>query len=395
MAKALEGIRVLDLSQFEAGPSCTEQLAFLGADVIKIEPLTGEVARTFLKLQEDKTGFDSWYFLSLNANKRGITLNLKSPKGVAMFKEMVKKADVVVSNFGPGVMEKLGIGYSALSKINPKLIYAENTGFGKGGPYSNYLSMDACAKAVGGAFSNTGFIDGPPVNPGPTIGDTGAGMHLAVGILAAYIQMLKTGEGQAVEQSMADAIINLNRVPTSIHPLSSGLPHPRRDLPEVMKCKGDGPDDYAYINLLTPKQYEMAMKAMGREDMITDELKYDIWARKDKWGEIKDAMEGWTKTKDKMEVFKTLAEQGIPVAPVLDSKEVLENPHFNERGSIVEFNHPQRGKYKMQGCPIRLSGHDYEYVAAPLLGQHNEEIYGELLGLSPEELEKLKAEKVI
>jgi formyl-CoA transferase len=397
MAKALAGIKILDLAQWEAGPSCTLQLAFLGADVIKIEPPgTGEVGRTFIISDEDaKLGLDAWYFLSLNANKRDITLNLKSPKGVAMFKEMVKKADVVVSNFGPGVMEKLGIGYDVLSQINSKLVYAENTGFGKGGPYSNYLSMDACAKAIGGVFSNTGLAGTPPLNPGPTIGDTGSGMHLAIGILAAYIHAQKTGEGQIVEQSMADAIINLNRVPTAFHPLDDGEPSPRREFADAVRCKGDGPNDYAYINLLTPKQYEMAMIAIGREDMITDDLKNNIRTRIERWGEIKAAIEGWTSTKDKMEVFKTLADLGIPVAPVLDTKEVLNDPHFNQRGMIVEINHPQRGKYKMAGCPIRLSKHDYEYVAAPLLGQHNEEIYREWLGLSKEDMQVLKAEKII
>jgi len=396
MAKALAGIKILDLSQWEAGPSCTEQLAFLGADIIKIEPPAGEVGRTFVISDEDaRLGLDAWYFLSLNANKRAVTLNLKAPQGVAMFKEMVKKADVVVSNFGPGVMEKMGIGYEVLSSINPKIVYAENSGFGRGGPYSNYLSMDSVAKAIGGAFSNTGLIGTPPLNPGPTIGDTGSGMHLAVGILAAYIHAQKTGEGQIVEQSMADAIINLNRVPMALHPLDDGLPSPRREFADVVQCKGDGPNDYAYVNLLTPKQYEMAMKAIGREDMITDDLKNNIRSRIEKWGEIKDAIEGWTKTKDKMEVFHTLAGLGIPVAPVLDTVEVLNDPHFNQRGMIAEFDHPQRGKYRMPGCPIRLSKHDYDYVAAPLLGQHNEEIYQEWLGLSGEELKKLKTDKIV
>jgi len=397
MPKALEGLKILDLSQWEAGPSCTLQLAFLGADVIKVEPPgTGEVGRTFFISPEDAAlGLDAWYFLSLNANKRDITLNLKSPQGVAMLKEMVGKVDVVVSNFGPGVMEKLGIGYEVLSKINPKLIYAENVGFGKGGPYSNYLSMDAVAKAVGGVFSNTGMADTPPLNPGPTIGDTGAGMHLAIGILSAYIQMLRTGEGQIVEQSMADAVINLNRVPTAIHPLGDGEPAPRRDFAEVVKCKGDGPNDYAYINLLTPKQYDMAMTAIGRPDMNTAELRNSIQLRIEHFHEIKAAIEGWTRTKDKMEVFKTLADLGIPAAPVLDTKEVLNDPHFNQRGTIVEFDHPQRGKFKMAGCPIRLSKNDYEYKAAPLLGQHNEEVYQELLGLAKEDVEKLRKEKII
>jgi formyl-CoA transferase len=397
MSKALEGLKILDLSQWEAGPACTEQLAFLGADVIKLEPpKTGEVGRTFLISAADaERGLDSWYYLSLNANKRSITLNLKNPEGVAMFKEMVKAADVVVSNFAPGVMERMGIGYEVLSKVNPRIIYAENVGFGKGGPYTDYLSMDSIAKAIGGAFSNTGLADAPPLNPGPTIGDTGAGMHLAVGILAAYIQRLKTGLGQVVEQSMADAVINLNRVPTAIHPLDDGEPSPRRNFVEVVKCKGDGPNDYAYINMLTPKQYEMTMTAIGRKDMITDELKNDIRLRIERYSEIKEAIEAWTITKDKMEVFKTLADLGIPTAPVLDTKEVLNDPHFNQRGTIVEFDHPQRGKYKMAGCAIRLSQNDYEYRPAPLLGQHNADVYGELLGLTPEDLEKLKLNGVI
>jgi formyl-CoA transferase len=164
---------------------------------------------------------------------------------------------------------------------------------------------------------------------------------------------------------------------------------------EVMKCKGDGPNDYAYINMLTPKQYEMVMTAVGRKDMITEELKNDIRLRIERYPEIKEAIEGWTKTKDKMEVFKILADLGIPTAPVLDTKEVLNDPHFNQRGTIVEFDHPRRGKFKMAGCPIRLSKNDYEYRAAPLLGQHNAEVYQELLGLSSEDLEKLKKERVL
>jgi len=397
MPKALEGLKILDLTQWEAGPSCTEQLAFLGADVIKIEPpITGEVGRTLMISDEDaRKGLDSWYYLSLNANKRGITLNLKHPEGVKMFKEMVKKADVVVTNFAPGVMERIGIGYDVLSKINPKIIYAENVGFGKGGPYSNYLSMDLVAKAIGGAMSNTGTADTPPLNPGPNIGDTGAGMHLAIGILAAYIQRLKTGEGQVVEQSMADAIINFNRVPTALHPLDDGEPAPRRDFVEVVRCKGDGPNDYAYINMITPKQYEMAMIAIGRKDLATEELKNDIYLRIERYNELKEAIEGWTRTKDKMEVFKTLADLGIPTAPVLDTKEVLNDPHFNQRGTIVEFEHPERGKFKMAGCPIRLSKSDYEYKPSPLLGQHNAEIYQDLLGLTPADLEKLQQDGVI
>lgn len=397
MAKALQGIKILDLTQWEAGTSCTEQLAFLGADVVKIEPPgRGEVGRTVaLTADEFKQGLDSWYFISLNANKRDITLNLKSPKAVEMFKEMVKKADVVVSNFGPGTMDELGIGYDVVSRINPKLVYAENSGFGKGGPYSNYLSMDPVAKAAGGAFSNTGLSSTPPLNPGPTIGDTGSGMHMAIGILAAYIYAQRTGEGQFVDQSMADAIINLNRVPTALHPLGDGQPAHRAPVADVVKCKGDGPNDYAYINLITDKQYEMGMKAIGREDLIAGDLAHNMLARFARWGEVKAALEEWTKTRDKMDVFKTLADAGVPCAPVLDTLEVLNNPHYLQRGSVVEFNHAKRGKFKMAGCPIRLSKQDYEYKPAPLLGQDNYEVYKEWLSLSKEDVDKLKAEKVI
>jgi len=397
MAKALTGMKILDLTQWEAGTSCTEQLAFLGADVIKIEPPgRGEVGRmVMLSAEEMKQGHDSWYFISLNANKKDITMNLKNPKAVAMFKEMVKKADVVVSNFGPGTMDELGIGYDVLSKINTRLVYAENSGFGKGGPYSNYLSMDAVAKAAGGTFSNTGLASTPPLNPGPTIGDTGTGMHMAIGILAAYIYAQRTGEGQFVDQSMADAIINLNRVPTAVMSMGSGKPARRPQVAEVVKCKGDGPNDYAYINLITDKQFQMAMKAIGRDDMATGDLAANMVARQARWGEVKAALEDWTKSRTKMEVFKTLADAGVPCAPVLDTIEVLNNEHYLQRGIIQEFNHPKRGKFRMAGCPIRLSKNDYEYKAAPLLGQDNETVFKEWLNLSKDDVEKLKAEKVI
>ena len=398
MGKALDGIKILDLTQWEAGTSCTEQLAFLGADVIKIEPPgRGETGRGVnVPRAEAEKGLDSWYFISLNANKRSITLNLKSEKGVNIFKEMVKKADVVVSNFVPGTMDRLGIGYSVLSQINPKLVYAENSGFGKGGPYSAYASMDPVAKAAGGSYSVVGLQSTPPLNPGPTIGDTGSGMHMAIGILAAYIDAQRTGEGQFVDQSMADAVINLMRVRAAVSgTYANGTPAPRPQEPDVIKCKGDGPNDYVFVVISTDKHFETMMKILGREDMLNSELRNDRNLRRTKMGEIREAIYEWTKNKNKIEVFHTLAEQGIPVAPVLDTAEVLNDPHFNERGMIVEFNHARRGKFKMPGCPIRLSKNDYEYWAAPLLGEHNEEVYKEWMGLTKKDIEKLQAEKIV
>ena len=397
MAKALEGMKILDCTQWEAGTSCTEQLAFLGADVVKVEPPgRGETGRTVNVTREDlANGVDSWYFISLNANKKSITLNLKSKKGVEMFKEMAKKADVVVSNFVPGTMDELGVGYSVLSKINPKLVYAENSGFGKGGPYQDYASMDPIAKATGGSYSVVGLTTTPPLNPGPTIGDTGSGMHMAIGILAAYIYAQRTGEGQFVDQSMADAVINLMRVRMSATTYGQRKPAPRQSEPDVLKCKGEGPNDYAYAVISTDKHFEEAMKLIGRNDLLNSDLRTDRIARQARMVEIRGALEAWTKTKPKMEVFHTLAKLGIPAAPILDTVEVIDDPHFNQRGTIVEFNHPKRGKFKMPGCPIRLSKNDYEYKSAPLLGVDTESVLKEWLSLSKEDVDKLRAEKIV
>ena len=209
MDKALTGVRVLDLTQFEAGPSCTLMLAWMGADVIKVEePNKGDQGR---RLGGEKPGEDSWYFLLLNANKRGITLNLKSPEGLAIVKELLRQVDIMVENYAPGTIENLGLGYDVVKEINPRLIYASVKGFGSFGPYSEYKSFDMIAQAMAGAYSLTGVPDGPPLKPAPTVGDTGTGLHTAIGILSAYIQRLKTGKGQRVELSMQEAVVNLLR----------------------------------------------------------------------------------------------------------------------------------------------------------------------------------------
>jgi formyl-CoA transferase len=396
--KALEGVRVLDLSHWEAGSSCTEFLGFLGADVIKIEPPEGEPCRIFARDKEaEEKGYDSWFFVLMNANKRGITLNLKSEKGLAIFKEMVKKADVVVSNFMPGAMEKLGIGYGVLSKINPRLVYAENSGFGKGGPYTNYASFDPIAKAVGGAFSTTGEKGGPPANPGPIIGDTGSGVHMAVGILAALRYRDKTGEGQEIDMSMADNVINQQRSPLR-YTLETGKPVLRYGSSRVgiypwdaFKCKGDDADSYVFIGAMRDHHYATLMKIIGREDLI----KWDWKARDENRAALREAIEVWTRTKDKMEAFHICAKQAIPTGPVLNTVEVLNDPHFIQRGLVVESVHPQRGKHKMLACPVKLSKSPVEVIPAPLLGQHNEEVYKEWMGYTKKDLAKLKEEKVI
>jgi formyl-CoA transferase len=287
-----------------------------------------------------------------------------------------------------------------LIKIHPGIVYAENSGFGKGGPYSSYLCFDGIAKAAGGVFSNTGLIDGPPLNPGPTIGDTGSGVHMAVAVLAAVHYRDKTGEGQAIDMAMTDNIINLNRV-RSLYTLATGKPAPRVGSTAVgncpwdtYKCQGDGPNDYVFIGASRPNHYETLMKIVGREDLIPG-LKDDREARWAKRDEIKQAIGAWTEARSKMEAFHTLAKARIPVGPVLDTLEVLNDPHYNQRGSIVEFNHPERGKYKMPGSPVKMSKSPPEYTAAPLLGQHNEEVYAEWMGYSKEDVARLKEEGVI
>ncbi len=402
MKKALEDVHILDLTIIEAGPACTELLAFLGADVIKIEAPTGDPGRKSavtpnMDPEASANNWDGWSFIFLNANKRSITLNLKTAKGLYIFKEMVKKADVVVSNFSPGTMHKLGIDYDVLSKINPRLVYAENSGFGTGGPYSNYVAFDAIAKAAGGVFSNTGEPDGSPGNPGPHIGDTGSGVHMAVAVLAALHFSRVTGEGQAIDMSMTDNIINLNRSPLR-YTMVTGKPIPRMGgsglggYPyDTFRCKGDGPNDYIFIGAVRDMHYANLMKTIGREDLAS----LDADARFDARAMLKPIIEAWTLTHDKMEAFRILAEAEVPVGPVLTSVEVLNDPHFIQRGIVRESVHPKRGKHKMIGCPVQLSKSPVEIRPAPLLGQHNEEVLREWMGYTPEEVAKLKEEKVI
>ena len=402
MPKALEGLRVVDLTQWEAGTSCTEFMAFMGADVIKIEPPNrGESGRFNASTKEEREKkIDSWYFILLNANKRGITLNLKSEKGVAIFKELVKKADVVVSNFLPGTMEKFGIDYSVLSKIKPDLVYAENSGFGKGGPYSNYPAFDSIAKAAGTACSNTGNLDGPPLNPGPSIGDSGSGIHMFGAIMAALYCRDRTGEGQEIDMSMTDNIINLNRIHFR-RSIGIGEPQPRSGggvpgyIPwDIFKAKGDKPNDYVFIAARQPHQYKGLMKIIGREDFASDELVENIPLRWERREEINKAIEDWTTQHDKMEVFHMLAKAVIPCAPILDTLEALSDPHLTHRGMIFDAEHPKRGKHKMLGMPVKMSKNDFEYRPAPSLGQHTEEVLMELLDLTWEDIAGLREEGV-
>ncbi len=398
MEKALAGVKVLDLTQFEAGTSCTEMLAWLGADVIKVEPpKMGEQGRWMLT---EKPGFDSHYFMLLNANKRGVTLNLKSDKGRKIFFDLVKKVDILTENYSLGTLESLGLGYEEiLRQINPRLIYLTIKGFGTWGPYSKYKSFDMIAQASGGAMALTGFPGSDPLKPGPTIGDTGTGIHAACGVLAAYIQRERTGKGQKVEVAMQEAVYNFVRVPmmgTYISGRPTGRAGNRISAPgDIFKCAPGGPNDFCYILCTSPEMFDSLCKAMGKPELALDDRFKDARSRAQNVDALTEEITAWTMQRSKHEVMKILGEAGVPCGAVLDSVELLNNPHMRERGMVVTINHPQRGEFTMPGCPVRLEDSPVEVKSAPLLGQHNAEVYGDMLGLGASDLESLRAEGII
>jgi len=399
MDKALAGLKILDFTQFEAGTSCTELLAWLGADVIKVEtPGTGEQGRA---LMTDKPGLDSHYFLLLNANKRAITLNLKHARGRELVLEMVKKVDVVAENFSLGTLESLGLGYDRLRQINPRLIYVTIKGFGTYGPYSQYKSFDMIAQATGGAMTITGFPGSPPLKPGPTIGDTGTGIHAACGVLAAYIQRQRTGRGQKVEVAMQDAVLNFVR-PSLMgsyithKPVTRGGNHLKGTAPsDIYPCAPGGENDYVYMICISEEMWQSLCAAIGRPELVDDERFSDRRARNKNLDQLSAILSDWTRQRSKHEVMKILGEAGVPCGKVLDTMEVFEDAHLRERGMMTTVNHPLRGELTMPGCPVQLEDSSVPVTSAPLLGEHNREVYAELLGIGADELERMKSDGVI
>src|SRR6185503_15546125 len=381
--KALEGIRVLDFTQYEAGPSAAQMLAWLGADVIKIESPEGEQGRTALS---DKRGEDSWFFLLLNSNKRGVTLNLKSERGREMFREMAKTADVVIENLGPGSLDRLGCGWNVLSKLNPRLILASVKGFGSEGPYASYKSFEWIAQAMAGAMSMTGQPDGPPTKAIGGLADTGAGLHTAIGILAAIIQRQATGVGQQVEVAQQESVVNLLRIHLR-ESYATGKPAPRQGNrsaaaapSNIYRCQPGGPNDYVFIHCATVDMWKALTRIVGRPEMADDPRYHDRRDRVQIVDEIDAMIEAWTETRSKFEVMEIMASAGVPCGAVLDSTEILADPHMRKRRFIVDLEHPRRGPYPMPGNPVRLSDSPTEVGRSPLLGEHNADVYGRLLG---------------
>jgi formyl-CoA transferase len=398
MGQALDGIRVLDLSQYEAGPSCTEMLAWLGAEVIKVEPPSGEAARRGLSERPD---MDAWFFLLLNANKKSVTLNLKSERGRTMFETMARSADVVVENFGPGAIERLGLGWDALRQINPRLIMASVKGFGSEGPYADYKSFEWIAQAMGGSMSLTGTPDGPPLRCTAGLGDTGAGLHLAIGILAALVQRATAGVGQRVEVAQQDAVLNLIRIHLRDH--YAGLrPVPRignrstsAAPSNLYRCRPFGPNDYVYVHCGTLDMWRAIANVVGRPELGDDPRFADRLSRVRHVDEIDALVEAWTEKRTKQEAMEILAAAGVPCGAVLDSGEILTDRHLIERGMVVTIEHPTRGTMTMPGNPVRLSDSPTTVTRAPLVGEHNADVYRAWLGCSDADLAALRRDGVI
>ena len=400
---ALDGIRILDLTQFEAGPSCTEALAWLGAEVVKVEnPKGGDQGR--LAASEDgKT--DAYYFLVFNANKKSVTCNLKSERGLDLVKRMVKEADVFVENFGPGVIERLGLGYDVVKEINPAIVYAQVKGFARGSPYESYLSFDMIGQATGGVMSITGERDGKPIKPGVTLGDTGTGMLLAISILGALYQRKETGEGQHIEVAMQDAMLQYCRLAFSTQAQTGKVTGRAGDgtvsggnAPMgLYPCKPGGSNDYVYIyvNRSNNKQWDRLLKIIGRPELIDDERYDNARKRAKRKAEIDAMLLPWTEVRTKDEAMEELGSAGVPAGAVFDTGELRDNPDFERRGIFQTMDHPTRGKVKLPAWPVKMSDSDVPLAPSPLLGEHNESVLADWLRLSAEEVSDLKEDGAI
>ena len=393
MEKALSGVRVIDMTHNQAGPACAQILAWLGAEVIKLEePSKGDVARA-------QAG-DQLFFLSFNANKQGLTLNLKSGEGKALFKKLIAKSDVLLENFSPGALERLKLGYEVLKAINPGLIYATIKGFGTWGPHSGFKSFEPIAQAMGGAMSVTGFPENPPTFTWPSIGDSGTGMHMVIGILAALQQRHATGRGQVVEVAMQDAVVNLIRISLREHQ-RRGEAMPRggnqlgRNIPaSTFRCSPGGSNDYVYI-LAQQHMWSDFAQAIGRPELADDEKFNTPEARWENREEITDIIEAWTLRYTKFEAMETLAAAGIPCGACQDTAEVLADPHLVAREMIVDLDYPAYGTFQTVGCPIKLSDSPAEITRPPELGEHTEAILGDLCDVSAQEVARLKGDGVV
>ena len=389
---ALDGLRILDMTQYEAGTSCTQALAWLGADVVKVErPGGGDPGR-------GPTG-NAEYFVVWNSNKRSVAVDLARPEGRRLLLDMLPRYDVFVENYGPGVMERLRLDYAAMRAAKPDIIYARIKGFGTSGPWADYKCYDMVAQSAAGAFSITGEADGPPMRPGPTTGDAGTGVQMALAIAAAYIQKLNTGQGQLIELSMQEAMTYYLRTATSGG--NYGERPAKRNgngrMPNMTlyRCKGDGANDYVYVMAVTPRMWRHLCQAIGREDLLTDPRYAEPKDRYANRAALRAEVEAWTLERDKYQAMRELAEGGVPASAVLDTSDLYRNPHLVERGFVHEVEHAALGKLRLLGWPARMSASAVPIKAAPLLGEHTREVVAADLGLSENAVDALVAAGVI
>ena len=415
MGKALDGVRILDFTHVQSGPTCTQLLAWFGADVIKVErPGEGDPTRGQLR---DLPNVDSLYFTMLNHNKRSITVDGKTPAGKQVLEKLVKHCDVLVENFAPGALDRMGFGWERIQQLNPRMIMASVKGFGPG-PYEDCKVYENVAQCAGGSASTTGFDDGPPLVTGAQIGDSGTGLNLALGIVTALYQRNRTGRGQKVLAAMQDGVLNLCRVklrdqqrlartgvmkeypqypdgkfgsavPRAGNASGGGQPG------SILKCKGWQTDPNAYIYFITQAAvWEPICKVIGKPEWITDPNYARLEARLPRLKEIFGAIEAWTQTKDKFEAMTILNEFDIPCGPILSMEEIAAEQSLRATGTVVEVDHPTRGKYLSVGNPIKLSDSASEVTRSPLLGEHTDQILAEL-GFAADQIAAMRAEKVI
>jgi formyl-CoA transferase len=409
--RALDGVRILDFTHVQSGPTCTQLLGYMGADCIKIErPGAGDITRGQLR---DVKGADSLYFTMLNGNKRSITIESKHPKGREILDRLIKYCDVLVENFAPGALDRMGLTWEHIHKTNPRMIVASVKGFGPG-PYEDCKVYENVAQCAGGAASTTGFREGPPLVTGAQIGDSGTGLHLAFGIVSALYQRMRTGRGQRVLCAMQDGVLNLTRVKLrdqqrlahgpltefSQHgegvPFGKAVPRAGNDSGGgqpgwILKCKGweSDPDSYVYFITQAPV-WGAICDLIGKPEWKTDPDYATPNARLPRLKHIFATIEAWTMTKTKFEVMDVCNAVDIPVGPILSMKEIAEEQSLRATGTVVEVDHPTRGKYLTVGNPVKMSDSITEVRRAPLLGEHTEEILGKVLGYSAKEIAEIK-----
>ena len=415
MGKALDGVRILDFTHVQSGPTCTQLLAWLGADVIKVEKSgAGDITREQLR---DIPGVDSLYFTMLNHNKRSVTLDTKSEQGKQVLEKLVKHCDVLVENFAPGALDRMGFTWQRIQELNPHMIVASVKGFGPG-PYEDCKVYENVAQCAGGSASTTGFDDGPPLVTAAQIGDSGTGLHLALGIVAALYQRKTTGRGQKVLAAMQDGVLNLCRVKlrdqqrlARTHVMKEYPQYPQGKFGSavpragnasgggqpgtIVKCKGweTDPNAYLYFIAQAPVWKEIC-RMIGKEEWLTDPNFATPNARLPRLNEVFAAVEHWTVTKTKFEAMELLNQHDIPCGPILSMEELANEPSLRATGTVVEVDHPTRGKYLTVGNPIKMSDSPTEVTRSPLLGEHTDEVLAEL-GYAPDQILALRAQKVI